>query len=241
MRRWLLLLGLLVAAGLALWAFRAEDADEGTPLDTAAEQNEEASARHHDVDAGAVLRGTGATADAEASPSAECGLTLAGTIFDPDGVATGYAVVVLERALDGEGRWEDVTRRPSAPSGRFAFEGLAPGRYLLSALWPPGLLSPVQAPLGVPGEGDAARRVHRARSPGAPEARLEEGGDDACVARGLLMNWGDGVDFDPPHGRDGGRDWITDLDVVDRILRHRRERGLESIFETPPARAPPRA
>jgi len=35
--------------------------------------------------------------------------------------------------------------------------------------------------------------------------------------------------------------WITDLDVVDRILRHRRERGLDSIFETPPARAPPAA
>ena len=35
--------------------------------------------------------------------------------------------------------------------------------------------------------------------------------------------------------------WITDLEVVDRILEHRRERGLESIFETPPARAPPRA
>ena len=33
--------------------------------------------------------------------------------------------------------------------------------------------------------------------------------------------------------------WITDLDVVDRILKHRRERGLESVFETPPARAPP--
>lgn len=35
--------------------------------------------------------------------------------------------------------------------------------------------------------------------------------------------------------------WITDLDVVDRILKHRRERGLESVFETPPARAPPAA
>ena len=33
--------------------------------------------------------------------------------------------------------------------------------------------------------------------------------------------------------------WITDLAVVDRILRHRRERGLKSAFETPPARAPP--
>jgi len=33
--------------------------------------------------------------------------------------------------------------------------------------------------------------------------------------------------------------WITDPDVVDRILRHRRERGLESVFDTPPARAPP--
>ena len=33
--------------------------------------------------------------------------------------------------------------------------------------------------------------------------------------------------------------WITDLGVAARILRHRRERGLESVFETPPARAPP--
>jgi SAM-dependent methyltransferase len=33
--------------------------------------------------------------------------------------------------------------------------------------------------------------------------------------------------------------WITDLEVVDRILKHRRERGLASAFETPPARAPP--
>jgi hypothetical protein len=33
--------------------------------------------------------------------------------------------------------------------------------------------------------------------------------------------------------------WITDLAVVDRILKHRRERGLASVFETPPARAPP--
>ncbi len=32
--------------------------------------------------------------------------------------------------------------------------------------------------------------------------------------------------------------WITDRDVVDRILRHRRERDLASVFETPPARAP---
>jgi hypothetical protein len=35
--------------------------------------------------------------------------------------------------------------------------------------------------------------------------------------------------------------WITDLEVVDRILKHRRERGLSSVFETPPARAPPAA
>lgn len=33
--------------------------------------------------------------------------------------------------------------------------------------------------------------------------------------------------------------WITDLDVVDRIRKHRRERGMESVFDTPPARAPP--
>ena len=30
--------------------------------------------------------------------------------------------------------------------------------------------------------------------------------------------------------------WITDLEVVDRILKHRRERGLVSPFES---RAPP--
>ena len=34
---------------------------------------------------------------------------------------------------------------------------------------------------------------------------------------------------------------ITDLDVVDRILRHRRARGLASAFDPPPARAPPTA
>jgi hypothetical protein len=33
--------------------------------------------------------------------------------------------------------------------------------------------------------------------------------------------------------------WITDLEVVDRIRKHRRERGMESVFDTPPARAPP--
>ncbi len=35
--------------------------------------------------------------------------------------------------------------------------------------------------------------------------------------------------------------WITNPAVVDRILRHRRERGLVSAFDTPPARAPPAA
>lgn len=35
--------------------------------------------------------------------------------------------------------------------------------------------------------------------------------------------------------------WITDRDIVDRIRRHRRERGLASVFERPPARAPPAA
>ncbi len=35
--------------------------------------------------------------------------------------------------------------------------------------------------------------------------------------------------------------WILDPKTVDRILSHRRERGLESAFEGPPARAPPAA
>ena len=34
---------------------------------------------------------------------------------------------------------------------------------------------------------------------------------------------------------------ILDPKTVDRILSHRRERGLESAFEGPPARAPPAA
>jgi hypothetical protein len=36
--------------------------------------------------------------------------------------------------------------------------------------------------------------------------------------------------------------WITDLAVVDRILRHRRRKGIVSVFEEDEgARAPPEA
>jgi hypothetical protein len=34
---------------------------------------------------------------------------------------------------------------------------------------------------------------------------------------------------------------VTDHPVVDRILGHRRARGMESVFDTRPARAPPAA
>jgi len=171
-----LILSALFALLLLIWAFRSED---GGDADSRARPPAESPApplRRLDADAGALLRGTGrGEAGAEAA-SGVAGLSLAGTVLDPDGVPRGRSFVVLERACsEADDSWEHVDRRSGGASGEFRFDGLEPGRYLVSALAPPGFLSPAEV-VDLPASTDDVVLRYR-RSVAVTVAVVDEDGE----------------------------------------------------------------
>lgn len=129
----------------ALWALRSDDARDAASLPRPSPASSSHPLRRLDADDGALLRGTGEGETGTPPDSRGAGLSLAGTVLDPDGVPRDRAFVVLERAgSDADDSWQAVGRRSSGLSGEFRFGGLEAGRYMLSALAPPGLLAPAE-------------------------------------------------------------------------------------------------
>ncbi len=157
---------------------------------------------------------------------------------------------------DVVGTW-DLVSEMTAPGGQTmstkgtaTFEMILGGRYLVQKVKADPMMpggGPFEG-LGIEGYDRVAKQHFSTWFDNMGTGHMDSTGqrsEDGKVlhddGRGRLRR---GTDEVPRgHDEDGPRlvALILDPKTVDRILSHRRERGLESAFEGPPARAPPAA